>query len=149
MCCCCCTVYRMTFTLLLWKIIMCRFSAAEYGRGCNDIGCPPSEICMIAQDSCSYNQQDGKDCGTYPTCRKSNAVSNSPGKQHFWGHRCKWLLGFETIRIVAWFSVYGNAKCTSYMQVGIYSLVDPIGKISFEHILQIAGSKKLLLNFHA
>lgn len=55
----------------------------EYGRTCKDIGCLPSEVCVIAQDSCSYHQQDGKECGTYPTCKKSGSTNSSPGKRDF------------------------------------------------------------------
>lgn len=55
----------------------------EYGRSCKDIGCRPSETCVMAQDSCSWNQQDGKECGVYPTCKKSSTATNtSPGKRH-------------------------------------------------------------------
>jgi hypothetical protein len=48
---------------------------SEYGRSCSDIGCLPSEVCMMTQDSCSYGQRDGKECGRYPTCKKSGSVS--------------------------------------------------------------------------
>ena len=58
------------------------FCHAEYGRTCKDIGCLPSETCIIASDSCSWSQQEGKECGTYPTCKKSSTVNNSPGKRN-------------------------------------------------------------------
>lgn len=50
-------------------------TALEYGRGCNDIGCLPTEECVISSDSCS--QRDGKDCGSYPTCKRKSGVSTS------------------------------------------------------------------------
>lgn len=61
------------------------FFCAEYGRTCKDIGCLPSETCVITQDSCSWGQQDGKECGNFPTCKKSSTMNgnSSPGKQHF------------------------------------------------------------------
>ncbi|XP_016994955.2 uncharacterized protein Mnr isoform X3 [Drosophila takahashii] len=54
---------------------------SKYGRGCGDIGCLPTEECVITSDSCSYNQRDGKDCGQYPTCKRrsgSTASNSSP-----------------------------------------------------------------------
>lgn len=51
----------------------------EYGRSCKDIGCPSSQSCVIAQDSCSWSQQEGKDCGSYPTCKRNANTNNSPG----------------------------------------------------------------------
>ncbi|XP_039153792.1 protein pygopus isoform X2 [Drosophila simulans] len=56
---------------------------SKYGRGCGDIGCLPTEECVITSDSCSYNQRDGKDCGNYPTCKRrsgggSTASNSSP-----------------------------------------------------------------------
>ncbi|XP_017124330.1 translation initiation factor IF-2 isoform X2 [Drosophila elegans] len=56
---------------------------SKYGRGCGDIGCLPTEECVITSDSCSYNQRDGKDCGNYPTCKRrsgggSSASNSSP-----------------------------------------------------------------------
>lgn len=56
-------------------------SIPEYGRTCKDIGCPPSEMCTMAVESCSYSQREGKDCGSYPTCsRNPNGRPQSPGK---------------------------------------------------------------------
>lgn len=52
----------------------------EYGRSCKDIGCRPSETCVISHDSCSWSQQDGKECGSYPTCKRSSNTNSSPGK---------------------------------------------------------------------
>lgn len=53
----------------------------EYGRSCSDIGCLSSETCVMAQDSCSYNQRENKDCGRYPTCRKTGAAgAATPGR---------------------------------------------------------------------
>lgn len=56
------------------------FLFAEYGRGCSDIGCLPSEVCVIVTDSCGYGQRDGKECGSYPTCKKSGAAQPGQGK---------------------------------------------------------------------
>lgn len=55
----------------------------EYGRTCNDIGCPSTEVCVMTADSCNYGQQDGKECGRYPTCKRSSSgAGQSPGKFH-------------------------------------------------------------------
>lgn len=35
----------------------------------------------MAEDSCSYYQEKNKECGAYPTCKKSASVNHSPGKQ--------------------------------------------------------------------
>ncbi|XP_017021598.1 pro-resilin isoform X2 [Drosophila kikkawai] len=56
---------------------------SKYGRGCGDIGCLPTEECIITSDSCSYNQRDGKDCGSYPTCKRRSgggSVNSSPNQ---------------------------------------------------------------------
>lgn len=59
------------------------FRIIEYGRSCKDIGCLPSETCILAQDSCSYHQTEGKECGSYPKCSKNTLPSsNSPGNEH-------------------------------------------------------------------
>lgn len=58
------------------------FLFVEYGRSCKDIGCLPSEECQVSYASCSIIQQEGKDCGTYPTCVKRVGGSSSvPGIQ--------------------------------------------------------------------
>lgn len=49
----------------------------EYGRGCQDIGCLPSEVCVMSQDACNLGQRDGKDCGTYPTCKKQAGAGST------------------------------------------------------------------------
>lgn len=46
----------------------------EYGRSCKDIGCLPREVCVMAYDSCSFNQQENVSCGRYPTCKKVTDV---------------------------------------------------------------------------
>ncbi|XP_036676817.3 pro-resilin isoform X3 [Drosophila suzukii] len=71
--------------LILAILASCGYSVeaySKYGRGCGDIGCLPTEECVITSDSCSYNQRDGKDCGNYPTCKRrsgggSSSASNS------------------------------------------------------------------------
>ncbi|XP_023031162.1 probable glycoprotein hormone G-protein coupled receptor isoform X3 [Drosophila willistoni] len=50
---------------------------SKYGRGCGDIGCLPTEECVISSDSCSYNQRDGKDCGSFPTCKRKTGSSSA------------------------------------------------------------------------
>ncbi|XP_059617624.1 loricrin isoform X1 [Phlebotomus argentipes] len=52
---------------------------SKYGRSCSDIGCLSSEVCVMAVDSCSYGQRENKECGRYPTCRKSGAAGSSTG----------------------------------------------------------------------
>ncbi|XP_036318036.1 RNA-binding protein FUS isoform X2 [Rhagoletis pomonella] len=62
-------------------LLLCIFSSvnsfSKYGRGCNDIGCLPSEECVITSDSCSYTQREGKDCGNYPKCQRKPGSSSS------------------------------------------------------------------------
>jgi len=65
--------------ILFLGIILSANAYSKYGRSCKDIGCLPSEVCAMAYDSCSYSQRDGKDCGNYPTCKKSGNVGSSPG----------------------------------------------------------------------
>ncbi|XP_034484231.1 RNA-binding protein FUS isoform X2 [Drosophila innubila] len=72
-------VARLSLMLLLAALLQLHHVDAysKYGRGCGDIGCLPTEECVITSDSCSYNQRDGKDCGNYPTCkRKSGSNTN-------------------------------------------------------------------------
>lgn len=57
-------------------------SLSEFGRSCKDIGCLPSEECTMSYASCSLRQQEGKDCGGYPTCMRKSASgigSSVPG----------------------------------------------------------------------
>lgn len=69
--------FRLRFCLRFRFRLTTHPHCEEYGRGCADIGCLPTEECVITSDSCSYNQRDGKDCGNYPTCkRKSGSSSN-------------------------------------------------------------------------
>ncbi|XP_055370967.1 loricrin [Condylostylus longicornis] len=49
-------------------------SFTKYGRGCQDIGCLPNQVCVMAQDSCNLGQRDGKECGSYPTCKNTGAA---------------------------------------------------------------------------
>jgi len=44
---------------------------SKYGRTCKDIGCLPREVCVMAYESCSFNQQENVSCGRYPTCKKN------------------------------------------------------------------------------
>ncbi|XP_048483028.1 translation initiation factor IF-2 isoform X2 [Plutella xylostella] len=48
---------------------------SKYGRSCRDIGCLNSEVCVLAEDTCSYGQTSN--CGTYPTCKKKSQVEGS------------------------------------------------------------------------
>lgn len=34
-------------------------------------GCLPREVCVMAYESCSFNQQENVSCGRYPTCKKN------------------------------------------------------------------------------
>jgi len=57
-------------------ILLLIFSAnaapySKYGRTCKDIGCLPREVCAMAYESCSFNQQENVSCGRYPTCKKN------------------------------------------------------------------------------
>ncbi|XP_050744900.1 uncharacterized protein LOC108027550 isoform X2 [Drosophila biarmipes] len=66
--------------LTLAILASCGYSVeaySKYGRGCGDIGCLPTEECVITSDSCSYNQRDGKDCGNYPTCKRRSGAGSS------------------------------------------------------------------------
>lgn len=36
----------------------------------------------MVEDSCSYSQRENKDCGRYPTCKKTGAAgAASPGRR--------------------------------------------------------------------
>lgn len=52
---------------------------SEFGRTCKDIGCLSQETCVMAHESCSYSQRDGKDCGSYPTCKRNPNGGGSGG----------------------------------------------------------------------
>ncbi|XP_062140394.1 RNA-binding protein FUS isoform X2 [Drosophila sulfurigaster albostrigata] len=71
-------VTRLSLMLLLAALLQLSQVDAysKYGRGCGDIGCLPNEECVITSDSCSYNQRDGKDCGSYPTCKRKSGASS-------------------------------------------------------------------------
>lgn len=47
----------------------------EYGRTCKDIGCLNSQVCVLAEDPCSFGHTS--DCGTYPTCKKKSQVEGN------------------------------------------------------------------------
>ncbi|XP_064556069.1 uncharacterized protein Mnr isoform X2 [Drosophila montana] len=72
-------VARLTLMLLVAAMLQLNHVDAysKYGRGCADIGCLPTEECIITSDSCSYNQRDGKDCGNYPTCKRKSGSSTN------------------------------------------------------------------------
>ncbi|XP_017869337.1 PREDICTED: interleukin enhancer-binding factor 3 isoform X2 [Drosophila arizonae] len=72
-------VARLSLMLLVAAMLQLSHVAAysKYGRGCADIGCLPTEECVITSDSCSYNQRDGKDCGSYPTCKRKSGSSTN------------------------------------------------------------------------
>jgi len=64
----------LTFCITIF-VIDAAMGYNKYGRTCKDIGCLPSEACVMAEDPCSYGRQD--QCGFYPTCqKKTNAVSD-------------------------------------------------------------------------
>ncbi|KAG5684629.1 hypothetical protein PVAND_013851 [Polypedilum vanderplanki] len=57
--------------LILWIIYTVNGAPySKYGRTCKDIGCLPREQCVMAYDTCSFNQQENTNCGRYPTCQK-------------------------------------------------------------------------------
>ena len=62
------------------------FVSIEYGRTCRDIGCLPREVCTMAYDSCSFNQQEGTNCGRYPTCVKADKTQQPPPQQNTGKH---------------------------------------------------------------
>jgi len=58
--------------LMLWIIFSANGAPySKYGRTCKDIGCLPREVCVMAYESCSFNQQENVSCGRYPTCKKN------------------------------------------------------------------------------
>uniref|UniRef100_A0A336MYM1 CSON003108 protein n=2 Tax=Culicoides sonorensis TaxID=179676 RepID=A0A336MYM1_CULSO len=70
----------LTITVVACSVLVTVSNAApfsKYGRRCQDIGCLPSEVCVMSQDACSFGQRDGKDCGSYPTCKKQGAAGTS------------------------------------------------------------------------
>lgn len=58
----------------IYKCVHQKNMNTEYGRSCKDIGCLPREVCVMAYDSCSFNQQENVSCGRYPTCKKVTDV---------------------------------------------------------------------------
>ncbi|XP_038211805.1 glycine-rich RNA-binding protein 5, mitochondrial isoform X2 [Zerene cesonia] len=48
---------------------------SKYGRTCRDIGCLNSEVCVLAEDPCSFGHTSN--CGTYPTCKKKSQVEGT------------------------------------------------------------------------
>lgn len=44
----------------------------EYGRTCKDIGCLSNQVCVLAEDPCTFGHSTN--CGTYPTCKKKTEV---------------------------------------------------------------------------
>lgn len=70
--------------------ILFLFIYLEYGRTCRDIGCLPREVCVMSYDTCSFNQQEGTNCGRYPTCTKADKIqqppSQSAGKRRHFRH---------------------------------------------------------------
>uniref|UniRef100_U5EPL1 Putative secreted mucin n=1 Tax=Corethrella appendiculata TaxID=1370023 RepID=U5EPL1_9DIPT len=73
--------YTPQTLLIVFGVILSVHSIpySKYGRQCSDIGCLSSQVCVMAYDSCSYNQRDGKECGRYPTCKKSTDAAVNGG----------------------------------------------------------------------
>ncbi|XP_050075031.1 keratin, type I cytoskeletal 9-like [Anopheles maculipalpis] len=69
----CGLIFQLLFTLAL------PLPFTKYGRNCNDIGCLPSQVCVMAYESCSLGQREGNECGRYPTCKKNTDPSISAG----------------------------------------------------------------------
>lgn len=57
----------------------------------------------MSQDSCSYGQRDGKDCGSYPTCKKQpgGANVNKQGEKLLFSLilACIWWDGVMTLHV--------------------------------------------------
>ena len=60
----------MLYPRIILKYMFFLYIFIEYGRTCKDIGCLPRETCVMSYDTCSFNQQEGTNCGRYPTCQK-------------------------------------------------------------------------------
>ncbi|GAB0094452.1 hypothetical protein DMENIID0001_097580 [Sergentomyia squamirostris] len=76
------TTSVISFSLILLQLFAAinAIPFTKYGRSCSDIGCLSSEVCVMAYDSCNYNQRENKECGRYPTCKKSGSSgSTGPG----------------------------------------------------------------------
>lgn len=70
----------------------------EYGRGCMDIGCLPTEVCVMSHDSCNFSQRDGKDCGSYPTCQKNgNSAPSGNGGVKPSGNKVSLIFSWQII----------------------------------------------------
>lgn len=41
----------------------------------------------MTQDACSFGQRDGKDCGSYPTCKKQGAAGTTTNNNRGQGKR--------------------------------------------------------------
>lgn len=54
---------------------------SEYGQSCKDIGCLPSEKCKMSFTTCGFKDQDGENCGQFPTCKRK-ASRAGLGKQN-------------------------------------------------------------------
>lgn len=64
--------------VIVLVLVLMTYSAhgfSKYGRTCADIGCPPSETCVMAEDPCSYGRRD--ECGMYPTCQRRANVAKT------------------------------------------------------------------------
>ncbi|XP_012545586.3 keratin, type I cytoskeletal 10 isoform X1 [Bombyx mori] len=61
--------------VLLFAIIYYADGYSKYGRTCRDIGCLNSEVCVLAEDPCTFGHTSN--CGTYPTCKKKSLVEGS------------------------------------------------------------------------
>ncbi|VVC95555.1 unnamed protein product [Leptidea sinapis] len=60
-------------TGLMALTVLCAVDGfSKYGRTCKDIGCLRNEVCVLAEDPCSYGHSSN--CGTYPTCKKKSLV---------------------------------------------------------------------------
>ncbi|RVE44726.1 hypothetical protein evm_010630 [Chilo suppressalis] len=58
--------------LVAFSLVLYADGFSKYGRSCKDIGCLNSEVCVLAEDQCSFGQTSN--CGTYPTCKKKSQV---------------------------------------------------------------------------
>ncbi|XP_015117474.1 prisilkin-39 isoform X2 [Diachasma alloeum] len=62
------TLWIGLWGLLLSSSIVNGVPYSKYGRSCKDIGCRTNEVCVMAEDPCTFGKRD---CGYYPTCTKS------------------------------------------------------------------------------
>uniref|UniRef100_A0A0C9RG44 GRINA_2 protein n=1 Tax=Fopius arisanus TaxID=64838 RepID=A0A0C9RG44_9HYME len=71
------SIMERTLWIGVWGLLLCSSIVngvpySKYGRSCKDIGCRSNEICVMAEDPCTYESRDR--CGRYPTCTRNGAA---------------------------------------------------------------------------